>query len=129
MRNTPLRIFAASAVFFLLSIPIFAHHGNASYDLGKTITLGGSVTGFDWENPHCLIHLDVTDQNGKIQQWTIEMAAPFTMQRKGWTKDSLKFGDHISLDTHPARNGLSLGVSGSSNYILKVVANGQSLPT
>ena len=53
------RIFAAVFALLAISIPALAHHGSSRYDLDKTVTLSGTVTGFDWGNPHCLVHLDV----------------------------------------------------------------------
>jgi hypothetical protein len=120
--------FAAMAAFLLFCIPAFAHHGTATYDLSKTITLSGTVTSFDWSNPHCLIHLDAKDEAGNMQHWTLELTSPFTLERKGWVKSSLKPGDQIAADTHPARNGLPLGISATSGYIMKIQVNGKPLP-
>lgn len=117
-------------VVFSLSTaaPLAAHHGTATYDLNKTVTLDGKVTDFAWDNPHCLIHLDAKDESGAIRHWTLELASPFTMTRIGWNKHSMKAGDEIVAETHPARNGLPLGISASSGYILKLTVNGQPLP-
>lgn len=106
-----------------------AHHGTSRYDLEKTIVLNGIVTGFDWGNPHCLVHLDVKDRKGAIQHWTLELASPFTMSRDGWTKDSLMFGDELTAETHPARNGLNLGISSTSRFVMRFVVNGKPLST
>jgi hypothetical protein len=95
----------------------------------KTITLNGTITSFDWANPHCLIHLDVKDDNGNVQRWTLEMAPPTILSRLGWTRNSLKPGDQVSVDTHPAKNGIILGISSSNSYILKAVVNGKMLPS
>ena len=128
MRNKPAMIFAVVAALLLFSARAFAHHGTATYDLTRTITLNGTVTNFDWENPHCLIHLDAKDESGKVQHWTLELASPFTLEHRGWMKASLKPGDSIAVDTHPARNGLPLGITATSGYIMKVAVNGQALP-
>jgi len=128
MTNVMGTMFAVSAFFLLFSNPVSAHHGTATYDLTRTITLNGLVTSFDWENPHCLIHLDAKDDSGKVQHWTLELTSPFTLERKGWMKGSLKAGDQIAAETHPARNGLPLGMTATSGYIMKVTVNGQSLP-
>lgn len=117
---------------FLLFVPLWAgaspHHGEVRYDLAKTITLDGTVTSFDWSNPHCLLHVDVKDDNGKVQRWTLEMAAPIVLSRRGWTKDSFKASDHVSIETHPSKNGIPLGISSGNAYILKTVVNGKALP-
>lgn len=128
MRGTlPARIAAPALALFLISSPVLAHHGTSRYDLEKTITLSGTVTGFDWGNPHCLIHLDVKGGDGEIQHWTLELASPFTMSHAGWNKGSLRLGDELVADTHPARNGVTLGISATSRNVMKFVVNGKPL--
>jgi hypothetical protein len=113
----------------LISSPIFAHHGTSGYDMEKVITLNGTVTSFNWSNPHCLIHIDVKDSKGDVKDWIIELAAPTLMTRNGWTKDSLKPGDEVIAETHPAKNGATTGLSGASTALLKFVVNGHALPS
>jgi hypothetical protein len=117
--------------FALLVIagPALAHHGNSRYDLDKTVTLTGTVTGFDWGNPHCLVYMDVKTDNGQMQHWTLELASPYTMSHVGWTKSSLMLGDMLVAETHPARNGLTLGISSTSHSVMKFVVNGKPLAT
>ncbi len=105
-----------------------AHHGVAGYDLDKTVTLHGTVTKFDWGNPHVVVLVDAKNDAGEIQHWTIEFAAPIHMVRAGWTKNAMKPGDEITIDTHPSRNGAPVGISSTITFILKVVVNGQTLP-
>jgi Family of unknown function (DUF6152) len=104
------------------------HHGTAGYDLEKMVTLNGTATSFDWANPHCLLHMDVKGSDGEVERWTIEMASPTALSRRGWAKDSIKPGDQVSIDIHPAKNEIYLGISSSSSYILKAVVNGKALP-
>ena len=114
-------------LLILVATSIFAHHGTSRYDLTKTITLDGIVTGFEWGNPHCLVHLDVTGGNGEVQHWTLELASPFTMSHAGWNKDTLRLGDKVVAETHPASNGIPLGISASSRSVMKFVVNGKLL--
>jgi hypothetical protein len=118
-------------VFLLAAIsgPAFAHHGTSRYNLSKIITLSGTVTGFDWGNPHCLVYLDVKSDNGEIQHWTLELASPFTMRHAGWTSSSLMMGDLVVAETHPARNGITLGISATSRAVMKFVINGKPQPS
>jgi hypothetical protein len=112
------------ATLFLVSNPISAHHGVAHYDMQKTIVLAGTMTAFNWGNPHCLVHMDVSD-DGQVQHWTLEMSSTSAMSRRGWTKYTLKQGDQVIAETHPARNAIPLGISASPDFILKIVVNGR----
>ena len=123
------RFLRVGFVLLAISIPTFAHHGTSRYDLAKTVTLSGTVTGFDWGNPHCLVHVDVKDTKGEVQHWTLELSSPFSMSRAGWNKDSLMLGDALTAETHPARNGLSIGLSSTSKSVMKFVVNGKPLST
>jgi hypothetical protein len=120
--------FLSVAYFLLVSSPVSAHHGTSGYDMEKVITLNGTVTTFNWSNPHCLVHIDVKDSKGEAKDWIVELAAPTLMTRNGWTKDSLKPGDEVVAETHPAKNGATTGLSGASTSILKFVVNGHALP-
>jgi len=113
----------------LVAGPIAAHHGTSGYDMEKVITLNGTITSFNWSNPHCLIHIDVKDSKGDSRDWIIELAAPTLMTRNGWTKDSLKPGDDVIAETHPAKNGATTGLSGAATTLLKFVVNGHPLPS
>jgi len=109
--------------------PARAHHGTAGYDMEKIITLTGTVASFDWANPHCLVHIDVKDEKGETKTWLIELAAPTLMSRAGWSKESLKPGDSVVAETHPARNGVTTGLSATASLLLKFVVNGHDLPS
>jgi hypothetical protein len=109
--------------------PAVAHHGTAGYDMEKVVTLNGTVTEYDWSNPHVIIFLDVKKDNGQMEHWTLELAAPVHMSRFNWGKDSMKPGDQIVAETHPAKNGAPIGTSGTAGGLLKVSINGKPLPT
>ena len=120
--------FLVAASLLLVSSPVSAHHGTSGYDMEKVITLNGTVTSFNWSNPHCLVRIDVKDSKGDVKDWVVELAAPTLMTRNGWTRDSLKPGDEVVAETHPAKNGATTGLSGASTSILKFVVNGRALP-
>jgi uncharacterized protein DUF6152 len=124
-----LSVFVLAVGLFEVSIPLLAHHGVAGYDLTKTVTVHGTVTKFEWSNPHCVIHMDAKNANGEVQNWTIELAAPSLLTRMGWSKNAMKAGDEITADLHPAQNGAPVGISGTITFQLKIVVNGQPLPT
>jgi DNA/RNA endonuclease YhcR with UshA esterase domain len=82
-----------------------AHHGLASYDTTKTVTVTGTVTKFDFINPHSAIHIDVKDDTGNIENWLIEADSPNNLARAHWNKDSLKPGDQVSIVGNRMKNG------------------------
>lgn len=131
--NLARRIFlAVSALALVLLISpssLLAHHGTAGYDMDKVITLTGTVTAFEWFNPHVVIQMDVKGENGEVQHWLLELAAPIHMTRIGWNKNMMKPGDQIVADTHPAKNGAPVGTTGVQYNVLRVVINGTPLPT
>jgi hypothetical protein len=106
MRNS---IFAVSAALLSFAVPLFAHHGNSVFDMTKTITLKGSVTEWDWYNPHCLLQFDVKDEGGQAVHWIVETQNPANMVLAGWGKASFKPGDEISVTLAPAKNGKPFG--------------------
>jgi len=124
-----LLFFVLALGLLFVSFPALAHHGVAGYDMTRTITLHGTVTKFDWSNPHCVIHMDAKNASGEVQNWTIELAAPSLLSRMGWNKTVMKAGDDITADLHPAQNGAPVGISGTITFQLKILINGQPLPT
>ena len=129
MRSKALQFLVLAAGVFLVSGPISAHHGVAHYDMKKTIVRAGTITAFDWSNPHCLAYLDVMDGSGRVSHWTLEMSSTFTMSHRGWGKDTLKRGDMVVAETHPARNGAPVGITSGPGFALKVVVNGKEVPS
>lgn len=83
--------------------PAQAHHSTAGYDLIHGTIISGVVTGFEWKNPHTQLFLDVAGE-GETEHWSIEMESPVTLSRLGWTKDSLKPGDRISVTGSRAKD-------------------------
>lgn len=109
VRNTLVSILFTLVGAFAISAPVFAHHGNASYDFSKTVTLKGTVTKWMWANPHCLLFFDVKDDKGAIVHWVAEASNPVDMLRGGWASTSLKPGDEITIDVMPSKNGAPVG--------------------
>lgn len=90
---------AFSIIVLLFSLPgaIFAHHSNAAYDRDHQSKLKGTVVEFKWTNPHTQIIFDVKGRVGTIQRWIGEGPSPSQMTEHGWTKETLKPGDRISV--------------------------------
>lgn len=102
----------------------FAHHGNANYDTTKTITVKGTVTGFEFVNPHVQITWDAKDDSGTAQKWQGELTSPNRLTRDGWSKSSIKPGDTITITGYPTKSGAH------EIWIQKVtMGNGEDLPT
>jgi hypothetical protein len=92
-------------VLFSVSVPIFAHHGAASYDISKMTTLKGTVASVQWMNPHTEVDIDVNDAAGKPEKYIVESVSPLGLSRIGWTKSSLKPGDQITVTGNLSKNG------------------------
>jgi len=99
-------VLAVLASFFIISCPAFAHHGGAMYDRTHVINVKGTVTAFDWANPHVMIYVDVKNDKGELQKWSIETrGGPNVLSKAGWTKDTIKVGELITLVGYPNKNG------------------------
>ena len=108
--NGKLRIILSLALAVsTFSSPLVAHHGGAAYDADKRVTVKGTVTDWLWSNPHCILQLDATDDGGQVVHWVTETENPSSMIRSGWTKDSFKVGDEISILLVPPKTGGRVG--------------------
>ena len=102
VRNMLLSILFVLVGLFAVSVPVSAHHGNASYDYTKTITVKGTVTQWVWSNPHCLLRFDVKDDKGEVQHWVTEASSPVDMIRIGWSSNVLKLALKVFATPSPA---------------------------
>jgi hypothetical protein len=86
-----------------------AHHSFAAeYDREKPITLSGTISKVEWQNPHVYFYIDVKDAGGQVENWAIEAAAPNTLYRAGWRKDWLEVGRQVTVDAWLAKSGAKL---------------------
>jgi len=85
--------------------PLLAHHSFTMFDMTKKMTVVGTVTSFEWTNPHSYIEIDVPDENGAVKHWSIEMGSPSILQQSGWKFSSLKKGDKTTLVISPLKDG------------------------
>jgi hypothetical protein len=113
---------AVAAGLLIVSVPLVAHHSNVNFDAGKEITMKGTVTEWVWANPHCFLMFDVRDDNGSVVHWLAESSNPPGMTRKGWSNQSLKPGDEVTVTVEPVKNGSPLG-----RMLQVVLPNGQTL--
>jgi hypothetical protein len=84
---------------------LFAHHSAAMYDDHKKVTVQGTVTKFEWSNPHVYVYLEQTTDSGQRVTWEVECSPPSILRRLGWTQDTLHSGDVITISGKPARDG------------------------
>jgi uncharacterized protein DUF6152 len=108
--------------FLAVSVPLFGHHGTAAYDTDKKMTMKATVTEWFWANPHCFLKSDAKDDKGNVVHWATETSNPSDMVNLGWSKDTFKPGDVITVTFIPVKNGNPIGRVESV-----VLANGQTL--
>jgi len=109
MKCRILSVLAVSGALMITGIPLLAHHSFAAeYDSNKPVSLTGAVTKVEWTNPHVRFYIDVKDASGATNNWEFELGSPNGLMRKGWTRNSLKEGDKISVEGYLAKDGAHL---------------------
>ena len=104
-----IRLIAIFLCTLAVSVPSFAHHGAAAYDTTKKITVKGTVTDWFWANPHCFLKFDAKDDKGNVVHWATEASNPSDMVNLGWSKQSFKAGDEVTVTFMPVKNGQPVG--------------------
>jgi hypothetical protein len=99
----------AAVVALVLASPVWAHHSFTMFDMTKRITLVGTVSSFEWTNPHSYIEIDAPDEKGVTKHWSIEMGSPSTLMQSGWKFSTIKAGDKVTLIINPLKSGLNGG--------------------
>ena len=90
--------------FLFLAIPAIAHHGfDTEYDANKKLKLTGVVTKVEWLNPHMRVYIDVTDANGKVSNWNLELTSPNTVRRQGWGPKDLLPGEKVIFEAYAGK--------------------------
>ena len=100
-----LLIGSACALVVAMAAPAAAHHSAAGMDRTKSVTIVGTVKQFSWSNPHSWLEIDVPNDKGGADKWTVEMTAPSYLVRAGWKSSTVKAGDKVSVILRPMRNG------------------------
>ena len=124
MINRVLKVVAGAALLTCIAaVPALAHHSFAAeFDAEKPVKLTGTVTKIEWTNPHAYFFIDVKDANGKSTNWGLEMGSPNGLMRQGWSRNSMKVGDVVSIEGSQAKDGAKL-----ANARSVTLANGQRL--
>jgi hypothetical protein len=97
--------FVGFIVLLTISTPGLAHHGYAAYDMTTTLSVKGTIVSIVMENPHSSIAFDVKDANGNIEHWFSESGNPRNMRADGFTPETVKPGEEVTIYYHPSRNG------------------------
>jgi hypothetical protein len=106
-----MRTCAVVIAVLLAATSTLAHHSNSAFDPEKVVVLSGTVTQWHWVNPHVWIFLSVDDGKGGKVEWQIEGRPPGILARSGWSKNTFKPGDKITVDFSPARDGSRTGLT------------------
>ena len=111
MRTMVTLAVASLAGLLITGVPVIAHHSFAAeYDASKPINLTGTVTKIEWTNPHCFFYIDVkNEESGKIESWALELGNPNALLRAGWTPNSVKIGEAVTVEGTRAKDGTFLG--------------------
>ena len=123
MRNRLLRALGVVLVLLTASVPLLAHHGAAQFDVGKKVTVKGTVVEWFWANPHCFLRFDAAGDNGQVVRWAVETQSGPNIVPQGFTKQTFKVGDEVTVTLEPVKNGRPLG-----RLLRVVLADGSTLP-
>ncbi len=99
------RIPIVMALVLTAAPAVMAHHSFAMFDQTKQLTLTGSVTVFEWTNPHAYIEIDVPDEKGTVKHWSVELGSPSILMQSGWKYKDLKHGDRVTVKISPLKDG------------------------
>ena len=88
-----------------ISAPSLAHHSFAMFDNQNEMWLDGTISLFQWTNPHSFIHVTIIDENGDEVEWALEGGSPNILGRNGWKRTSLEIGEHVRVLIYPLKDG------------------------
>ena len=105
MKGRIVSLLAVLTTSLLISVPAVAHHSMSMYDRGHDTTFKAIITQFDWVNPHSQITFTVADEHGNVEKWVAEGPGPNRLANHGWSKDSLKPGDQVTIVGNRNKDG------------------------
>lgn len=98
------RLLAVAGTSLLMASAAWAHHSQSEFDFKLNVDVEGKITQLVWKSPHARLYVDVVNEKGETVNWNFELPSPNTLMRRGWTRDSLKPGDHVMVNGARARN-------------------------
>ncbi len=120
MRTPTLLAFGVIALAF--SSPAYVHHSGAMFDITKMVKISGTISEFNWTNPHANFKVVVVGADGAAQEWAVEMNSPNNLVREGWKRTTIKPGDKVTVSVRPLRDGTPGG-----QYVSILLADGQAI--
>jgi hypothetical protein len=96
----------AGLSLLLTGAGVLAHHAfSAEFDIGRPVDLTGTVTAIEWTNPHAWLHLEVSAADGQAQKWAVEMLGVITLAQAGFSRQTVKVGDRLTVTGFGSRDG------------------------
>jgi hypothetical protein len=132
LMKTRVAVLIAGVAVLLAGVPMVAHHSFAAeFDANKPIKLTGTVTKVEWMNPHTYFYIDVKDESGKVVNWGLEMGSPNGLMRQGWSRNTMKVGDTVTVEGSRAKDGSNIGnarsvVTGDGKRLFAASSQGQT---
>jgi len=123
MKKAVMRMLGVAVGLVLVSVPLLAHHGAAQFDVGKKVTVKGAVTEWFWSNPHCFLRFDAAGADGQVVHWAVETQSGPNILPQGFSKQTFKVGDEVTVTLEPVKNGRPMG-----RLLRVVLPDGSSLP-
>jgi hypothetical protein len=123
MKNAVMRTLGLAVGLLTVSVPLLAHHGAAQFDVGKKVTVKGAVTEWFWSNPHCFLRFDATGADGQVVHWAVETQSGPNILPQGFSKQTFKVGDEVTVTLEPVKNGRPMG-----RLLRVVLPDGSALP-
>ena len=123
MRNRLTRTLAVTLGLLIVSVPLLAHHGAAQFDVGKKVTVKGTVVEWFWANPHCFLRFDEAGTEGQVVHWAVETQSGPNILPQGFSRQSFKVGDAVTVTLEPVKNGRPMG-----RLLQVMLPDGSTLP-
>ena len=123
MKNAVRRTLGLAVGLLTVSVPLLAHHGAAQFDVGKKVTVKGAVTEWFWSNPHCFLRFDAAGADGQVVHWAVETQSGPNILPQGFSKQTFKVGDEVTVTLEPVKNGRPMG-----RLLRVVLPDGSALP-